>query len=244
MSKPEQQALATIRNYDDFCRALLKAGFSLGGGNAKGIFALIPYSWENQAQVDSPVKWHSGDADTDPWEWRMRVLEERDDVAYAKVFFGTSGYITKQWAPYFAAVRRAGQSLAEAYAQGTVSRMGKRIYDVLFGRGPLPLHEVKQAAGITREEAGAFDRALTELQMRMFVTLCGRRQKTNRQGESYGWNSTVLCTLEDFWQARGLPAQELFGVSSAQQAAQAIIHQVLALNPQAKAKDIRKFIEG
>lgn len=57
----------------------------MGGGNAKGVFALIPFDWREEPP-GCPVRWHTGDADTDPWEWRMRVLEERDDVAYAKVF--------------------------------------------------------------------------------------------------------------------------------------------------------------
>lgn len=30
-----------IRNSDDFCRELNQGGFSMGGGNAKGIFARI-----------------------------------------------------------------------------------------------------------------------------------------------------------------------------------------------------------
>ncbi len=47
-----------------------------------------------------PVKWHCGDQEVDPWEWRMRVLEERTDIAYSKVFRGTSGFITVEnfWA--------------------------------------------------------------------------------------------------------------------------------------------------
>ncbi|MEG2251980.1 MAG: hypothetical protein RSC98_02970, partial [Clostridia bacterium] len=86
-----------INAFPDFCKALLACGFSMGGGSAKGIYAVIPYGWEEQQLVDSPIKWHTGDPETDPWEWRMRVLEERTDIAYAKVFFRTSGYITSQW---------------------------------------------------------------------------------------------------------------------------------------------------
>ena len=79
-----------IRNFEDFCRELNTCGFSMGGGNAKGIFALIDYDWLNQDMLDTPVKWHCGDPEVDPWEWRMRVLEERTDIAYSKVFFKTS----------------------------------------------------------------------------------------------------------------------------------------------------------
>lgn len=57
-----------LRNFEDFCRELHSCGFSMGGGNAKGIFALIPYDWTNQNAIDTPVKWHCGDPETDPWE--------------------------------------------------------------------------------------------------------------------------------------------------------------------------------
>ena len=45
----------------------------------------------------------------------MRVLEERTDIAYSKVFFKTSGFITREWYPYFYAVRRNGESFEEVY---------------------------------------------------------------------------------------------------------------------------------
>ena len=50
-----------IQNFEDFCRELNTCGFSMGGGNAKGIFALIDYDWLKQDMMDTPVKWHCGD---------------------------------------------------------------------------------------------------------------------------------------------------------------------------------------
>ena len=228
-----------IRNFDDFCRELLACGFSMGGGNAKGVFALIDYDWTQQEQLDTPVKWHCGDPETDPWEWRMRVLEERDDVAYAKVFFKTSGYITRAWYPLFYAVRRNGRRVEDAYADGRMSHMAKRIYEIVAD-GDIALHEIKRLGGFGKADKAAFDRALVELQMGMFITMCGRKQKKNSLGLDYGWNSTVLCTVEDFWQERGvdIPAMD------AQESYERIRQQVLRLNPAAEEKTIRKFIVG
>ena len=228
-----------IHNFSDFCIALTDAGFSLGGGNAKGIFAVIPYGWDEQESIDSPVKWHTGDPETDPWEWRMRVLEERDDIAYSKVFFRTSGFITKGWYPYFYAVRRKGETFEEAYESGTVSGMAKRIYDIVSG-GEIAFHEIKQLGGISREDKSKFERAIVELQMRMFITMCGRAQKTNKYGEGYGWNSTVFTTVEEFWQKRGTALPDLDPAESYDK----IKAQILKLNPQAEQKKIDKFIKG
>ena len=97
-----------VNSFSEFCDKLLENGFSMGGGNAKGIYAIISFDWKNPIP-GCPIVWHTGNPETDPWEWRMRVLEERSDIAYGKVFFGTSGYITKEWYPF--SWRFAGRDL-------------------------------------------------------------------------------------------------------------------------------------
>ncbi len=144
-----------------------------------------------------PVKWHCGDQEVDPWEWRMRVLEERDDIAYSKMFGGTSGFITKDWYPYFFAVRRNGESFEDVYERGTISNAAKRIYEIISG-GYVALHEIKALGGFGKAEKSQFDRAMLELQMEMFITMTGRQQKKNKYGIEYGWNSTVFTTVENF----------------------------------------------
>ena len=212
----------------------------MGGGNAKGIYAVIPFVWDEPGFPDSPVRWHTGDAETDPWEWRMRVLEERRDIAYAKLFFRTSGYITADWYPYFYAVRRGGESFLDAYRSGTVEQAAKRIYDVLETYGALPMHENKTLAGFSREDNGRFERAITELQMRMFITMCGRMQKKNKFGEGYGWSSTAFTSVERFWAGRGVALPEMDGA----RAYETIRAQILLLNPDAEQRKIDRFIRG
>lgn len=230
-----------IREYNGFLEALLASGFSMGGGNDEGIFALIPWNWEETPPYETPVRWHTGDPETDPWEWRMRVLDERKDIAYGKVFFKKSGYITKEWAPYFLAARRGKANFDGAYADGTLSYAAKRIYNVILEYGTLPLHAIKQLAGFGAEEKSRFDTSLTELQMRMFLTMCGRQQKLSQKGEEYGWFSTVFCTTEQFW------GEEIFSEAAKiakDEAAAAITKQVLNLNPAADPKKTLKFILG
>jgi hypothetical protein len=229
-----------INNFSDFYNALCECGFSMGGGNDKGIFALIPYSWENQNNIDSPVKWHTGDPETDPWEWRMRVLEECSDIAYAKVFFRASGYITKEWYPYFLAVRRRGEMFDEAYDYGTISQTEKQIYEVISANGETALHDIKRLGGFTKEDNARFERAIVDLQMKMYITMCGRQQKINKYGEGYGWNSTVFTTVEDFWSKRGVVLADV----DPDEAYKRIEEQVLKLNPSADKRKIVKFIKG
>lgn len=226
-----------VNSFCEFCEELLKCGFSMGGGNAKGIFAIIDFDWKSSIP-DRPIQWHTGDPETDPWEWRMRVLEERDDIAYGKVFFGTSGYITKEWYPYFLAVRRQGMVFDEWYDEGKISLLEKDIYEAVSENGQVALHDLKRMCGITKETASRFDRALTNLQKNLFITMCGRTQKLNKFGEGYGWNSTVFCTVEDFWGA------DLSMDISSEEAYAKIRERILELNPKAEEKVIGKFILG
>lgn len=230
-----------LQNYEDFCAALLASGFSMGGGNPQGIFAVVPFGWNEQEFIDSLVRWHTGDPDTDPWEWRMRVLEERDDIAYAKLFFRSGGFITKDWYPYFLAARRRGKSFAEAYQGGTFSQAAKRIYEAIDRHGRVAYPDIKLLGQFTKEDKSQFERAIVELQMGMFITICGREQKLNRYGEPYGWNSTVFCTTEDFF---GNKMMHDAGKIPLQAAIDKITEQIYTLNPQADKKKISKFISG
>lgn len=226
-----------VQCYDDFCRELLNAGFSLGGGSDKEIYAVVPFDWTEQP-AGTPVRWHTGDPETDPWEWRMRVLEERSDIAYAKVFFRASGYITEEWYPYFLAVRRQGMSFEEAREEGRVSELSRRIYNAVQENGRVPMHEIKRLAGLRDETSAHIEKAMTDLQMGMFLTICGRQQKRNAYGELYGWSSTVFCTPEEFWH------REFDDLPDCDQAIQKICARVSQLNPSAQERKIRKFIYG
>lgn len=234
--------MVIIRNYDDFVNALLEAGFSMGGGNSEGIYAVVPWSWKEPPPYDTPVWWHTGDPETDPWEWRIRVVEERRDIAYAKLFFRKGGYITRRWYPYFLAARRpGGRSLMEEYLDGRVSHFARRVYEVIAEHEPIPLHEIKYLGGLSREDAFRFDAALVELQAKMFVTICGQQRKVSQKGEAYGWSSTVFCTVERFF---GPEILEEAAELDRDEAFEEIKRQIHRLNPGADPKKVRKFILG
>ncbi len=226
-----------VQCYDDFCEELLAAGFSLGSGSDKGIFAVVPFDWTEQPE-NTPVRWHTGEPDTDPWEWRIRVLEQRSDIAYAKVFFRSSGYITEEWYPYFLAVRRQGTTFDEAWEDGRISELSRRIYTAVRENGRVPMHDIKRLAGLSGETSAHIEKAMTDLQMGMFLTICGSCQKRNAYGEPYGWSSTVFCTPEEFWH------REFDNAPDPQEAAERLRRRVSELNPAAQERRIKKFIYG
>lgn len=223
-----------IACFSDFCSALNEIGFTIGGENGEGIFTLCDY-------FAPCIAWHTEERETDPWEWRMRVLDERRDIAYAKVFFGKSGYITRAWYPCFLAARRGGRGVEDCYAEGRMSHAAWKLYGLLQARGPLPLHTLKQEGGFGKESKAAFDKALTELQMGLYITICGQQCKHNGLGLEYGWSSTAFTTTEEFFGA------DVFREAAALtplEAAQKIEARAREINPQADARKLRKFIFG
>lgn len=232
-----------IRNYSDFVEALLKAGFSLAGGNPKGIYSVVPFSWEDQQNklTETPIRWHTEDPETDPWEWRMRVLEERRDISYAKVFFRIGGYITREWIADFWAFRRGGDSFRDAYETGAYSYGARRIMEVVQAEGPCLLPNLKRLAGFTGGRGGEFEQTVTELQSRMFLTICGQAKRRNRYGEEFGWNCTKLCTLEQFW---GPEVAEEAADTDPEDAGERITERIRELNPAATERNIRRFLTG
>ena len=227
-----------IKNYDDFINVLFAAGFSVAsGGNNEGIFSLLKPDFCDH----SIIGWHTGNPDTDPWEWRTRVLTERKDIAYSKVFFRKAGYITKEWYPYFLAARRSNKSFEEMYSDGIYSNYCKRVYELLCENDSLPLHEIKSLSGFDKKDNSKFEKALTDLQMGLFITMSGMQQKVSRIGVEYGWFSTVFCTTERFW------SEDVFDKAACitvDEAVDKITEKILELNPSADKKKIVKFIKG
>lgn len=223
-----------IQCYDDFIDKLLETGFTIGGENGEGVFTLSD-------SFTDRIRWHTEEMDTDPWEWRMRVLQERDDIAYGKVFFRKSGYITKEWYPYFLAVRRGGLSLEEAYASGLVSREAKTVYQAVADNGYVPTHALRGLCGFEPKDKAKLDRALTELQMKLYLTMCGRQQKVSQKGTQFGWNSAVFCTAETFWGVEVFEQARQIGEA---EAAARISERIYQVNPAAAEKKVKKFIFG
>ena len=233
--------MAVIVDFNSFVRELLHIGFSGAVFGAKDVatFSLFNYGWSDE--VDGEIVWHTGSADTDPWEWRMRVLEERDDIAYAKLFFKRAGYITREWYPIFLSARRRGLSFAEVYAEGSISYMAKLIYEAVATHGRLPLQDIKYYAGISKKEASRFDSTLAELQTRMYLTIAGREVRQTRKGDSLGWSSTVFCTTEEFFGEEVAREADDYDPDEAYRLIEERLYQ---LNPKAEPKRVRKFILG
>lgn len=178
----------SIQTYDQFAAAVDELGFMPLSDNTIG--------YPNLASLTTHEAWHTG-LDTDPWLWKNRIVAD-NRAAYAKLFAGKPGFVALSWYPAFLAVRRQGRSLEQLYQDGLLSHAARQIHRLFTPGLSLATHEIKARAGLGRDAKGEYERAMVELQMRMFITTCGMARMTTADGEPHSWPATEYSRVEDW----------------------------------------------
>ena len=222
-----------IQNFDDFCCVMKQVGFCMSSNDDR-IFNLKNYYSDN-------IQGHTGNPETDPWEWRIRSVKEVDFLVYGKLFFRKAGWITKEWLPLFLSVRRNGKTFDEMYQDGMISQMEKRIFDCIRQTKKISVHDLKTVLECKKGEHSQFNTALTSLQMKLFITLYDETSKVSMNGQPYGWPVTVFSTLGIKVGERIV--SEAYGIRP-EEAYQNIYEHIKRLNPSVQEKYVKNFILG
>lgn len=219
-----------LSTYQEFAQALESAGFMTLSRNPLGI--------PNLSVTTLPEQWHTG-LDTDPWQWKSRVVMEKR-AAYAKLFFGSPSFVTAQWYPVLLAVRRTG-TFEEAWENGVVSAEARRIYDLFSDRKVLAVHEIKRMAGFSKASAGKYESAMAALQAGMWLTVSGMTRMATADGRPHSWPVTEYMRVEDWaWPGTMEQAEKL----TRQEAVQQITERILQINPDADSRAMNRFLFG
>lgn len=218
-----------INEYNEFTTIVEDLGFMTLSNNCIDFINLSDLTVQEQ--------WHTG-MPTDPWQWRVNI-EKDHKAAYAKVFDKKPGFISLEWHPTFLAARRKGRSFSEIYSEGLISNFSKQIYDLFKYHETLAVHEIKSLSGVTKDLNSKYENAMCELQMWMFITVSGTKQKISAKGEPYGWPSTAYSTVET-WAGEQL-IEEAYGINP-ENAMDEIMMRVQDIIPHAEMKKIRRFI--
>lgn len=145
--------------------------------------------------------WWSGDAGRDPWVWR-EIIARSGRVVYGKFFDKKTGFISKDWFPYFANYRRNGYDFDALWDDEKASMREKKIMDLFAEENAdaeLYSFEVKQNAGFGKDGEKNFEGIVTDLEMKMYLCMRDFRQRKNKKGENYGWTIAVYSTPEHLW---------------------------------------------
>lgn len=146
----------------------------------------------------NPADWWTDREDRDPWSWREQIAR-RGSVAYGKFFGGRAGFVSLDWFPRFANLRRDGYDFDALWEEGKAKGKMKRIMDLFPGREERFSNEVRRLAGFGSEGEHGFEGTVTALEMMTYLVIRDFRSRLNKAGVPYGWHIAVLCTPEARW---------------------------------------------
>ena len=141
-----------------------------------------------------PELWFSEEADG-PWEWKGPAARS-GQCAYGKFFGGRAGFISKEWFPNFANLRRDGYDFDARYEDGLAARKDKEVYDTLTEHGTLLSKELKRLCNYGKDGKKGFDTIITRLQMQTYVTIGDFVYMQDKFGQTYGWGVAQYTTPE------------------------------------------------
>ncbi len=219
-----------LHTYQDFINLLNSSGILTLSANNAGL--------PDVSSMTAREQWHTG-LDTDPWQWKTRVVEEKQ-AAYAKIFGGMPSFVTREWYPLLLAARRGYGSFEEAWESGLVSAEAKRIHDLFGERRVLAVHEIKAMAGL-KGAAGKYEQAMRALQEGMWITVSGMTRMATANGRPHSWPVTEYMPVED-WAWLGVMEQAL-GLDRCEAADRLVTH-AQQLNPHASRKVLARFLTG
>ena len=141
-----------------------------------------------------PRPWFA-ENDDGPWEWKGPVIGHTG-CAYGKLLRGKMMYVSREWYPHLANVRRGGDDFDVRYDCGLASRDEKRIMDVLGGVKSMQSKMLR--AQVRCEKNSAFDAAITRLQRTGDVTIAGFDYAVDKHGMPYGWGIARYAVPENW----------------------------------------------
>lgn len=222
----------SITNYQTFIDNLRIAGFSMSGGNNEGIFTLADYYSEGIVE-------HTGEVQTDPWAWRMLSIRENKDLFYGKIFLNKGGFITANWYPYLYVIRRNHKEFEQFYEDGHMSYESKRVYELVKQHPHIALHEITSEISDDKSSKARAEAAITQLQMKLFISISGEKSKLSKEGKPFGWPVTTFVCVDEFVDPQILEKAKAISLD---EAVEKMTERILELNPKATSKAIKKFL--
>ena len=219
---------ALLTTYEDFVARVESLGFMALSHLLPGLPSLGDETAESQ--------WHTG-LDTDPWRWKDRAAEEKR-LAYGCILGGHKGFVSQRLYPVFYAAFHPPLSMPEQWANGTVSQITWRLWQLFEEHSTLNLSQVRQIMGVSRKQgASAVDAALQQLQHEYYITVDGNERKVSARGEFYGWPVNRYNRVPDWAPAGWLDSAKDW---HADEARELILDEGVAMSEGVKRQDLAK----
>jgi hypothetical protein len=194
-----ERDVPVLRTYAEFLVRLEQLGFMALSKHPAGLPSL--------GEETAAESWHTGDVETDPWQWKDRAAQEKQ-AAYGCILNGQKGFVTARMYAYFYAAYHPAQTLADRYAAGELKQTTLQVWQLLEQAGMRSTSELRRAMGVNPGRgAGRLDASIQDLQREFYIAIAGNRRKLAKDGQPYGWPNNVFETVP-----RWAPSEWLDGV--------------------------------
>lgn len=185
-------------------------------------------------ELTPPELWFS-DEQEGPWEWKGPAIRN-SGCAYGKFFSGKAVFVSPEFFPHFANLRREGLDFWDVYDEGRISHAQRELFELLEEEPSLLSRELKRRGGFSKEGKKGFDGLLTRLQMGCFVVISDFEYQKDKYGLPYGFGLARYATAESVF------GQDFLPDCSPEESKAIIVEKLLELLPHATRRDILKLI--
>lgn len=187
--------MALLRTYEDFLSRVDSLGFLFLSDVLPGFPSVTGETAGGQ--------WHTGEPDTDPWQWKDRIAVEKR-AAFGCVLGGHKGFIAPRLYGAFLRTCQPDGALEERRAEGLVKPAVWELWQLFEATPVLGTNDLNRLWKQSGQRPAGLDGAIRELQREFWITVAGNRRKLDRFGQPTGW-AHLLYERVDTW----APAQWL-----------------------------------
>jgi hypothetical protein len=176
--------MAQLTQYEDFLDRVDELGFMVLSPLMPGLASL---------SAETPGRlWHTGDRETDPWQWKDRAAEEKR-LAYGCILGGYRGFVAERMYAVFYTACHPPEIMPDRWAAGVVSQSTWQLWQLFERRVSLDTSDVRREMGVSpKNGASRVDGSLRELQQHFYITVAGSRRKIGGDGQPYGWPASIF----------------------------------------------------
>ena len=219
----------TIRTMKDLTEAVEALGFLPLFQNS------IPgFSVEEDA---APSAWFSEEPGV--WEWKGPVIRETG-CAYGKFFERKAAFISADWFPDFANVRRDGYDFDARYDDGLASAQDKALFELVDANAPALSRHLKKLGDYRKGGRKGFDTFMNRLQAQCYCLISDFVYLTDRHGNQYGWGVAQYSTPEKFMGERFTDAVY---ARTPEESRNRVLEHLRSLLPGTEEEVIQKFLQ-
>ena len=171
-------AFQSLTSYQDFVDQVNEMGFLPMSGLTPGLPSL--------GDLTPDGNWHTGDPDTDPWQWKDRAAREKK-LAYGCILNGQKGFVSSQLYAAFYTAFHPPEPMPVRWAEGLVDRTTWSLWNLFEKQSVVNTFEAHRMLAGNSSSSSRIDRRLQALQAAYYITGAGNARKVSRAGQGYGW---------------------------------------------------------